>query len=152
MCRHIYDWNIVNCDVKQTIQVKSSEEVWTSIYLVSKSASERSRKDQYTVVFYRAKEQDLRSSCSILKLIYWLLCRKDHSWLPRLANQAPWGTRGLKSRMCPPYPHACRKRRLKWGAVIYIAQVADTALSDRDSSDNLNGLASGLWMYTIVYC
>ena len=28
------------------------------------------------------------------------------------------GTRGLKSRMCPPYPHACRKRRLKWGAVI----------------------------------
>ena len=25
---------------------------------------------------------------------------------------------GVKSRMCPPYPHACRKRRLKWGAVI----------------------------------
>ena len=24
MCRHIYDWNIVNCDVKQPIQVKSS--------------------------------------------------------------------------------------------------------------------------------
>ena len=39
----------------------------------------------------------------------------------------PVGTRGLKSRMCPPYPHACRKRRLKWGAVI--AQVADTTLS-----------------------
>ena len=31
---------------------------------------------------------------------------------------APVGTWGLKSRMCPPYPHACRKRRLKWGAVI----------------------------------
>ena len=30
----------------------------------------------------------------------------------------PVGTRGFKSRMCPPYPHACRKRRLKWGAVI----------------------------------
>ena len=30
----------------------------------------------------------------------------------------PVGTRGIKSRMCPPYPHACRKRRLKWGAVI----------------------------------
>ena len=30
----------------------------------------------------------------------------------------PVGTRGVKSRMCPPYPHACRKRRLKWGAVI----------------------------------
>ena len=28
------------------------------------------------------------------------------------------GTRGVKSRKCPPYPHACRKRRLKWGAVI----------------------------------
>ena len=28
-----------------------------------------------------------------------------------------WGL-GFKSRMCPPYPHACRKRRLKWGAVI----------------------------------
>ena len=27
-------------------------------------------------------------------------------------------SRGFKSRMCPPYPHACRKRRLKWGAVI----------------------------------
>ena len=25
MCRHIYDWNIVNCDVKQTIQLNSSE-------------------------------------------------------------------------------------------------------------------------------
>ena len=30
----------------------------------------------------------------------------------------PVGTRGLKSRMCPPYPNACRKRRLKLGAVI----------------------------------
>ena len=28
------------------------------------------------------------------------------------------GDPGFKSRMCPPYPHACRKRRLKWGAVI----------------------------------
>ena len=34
------------------------------------------------------------------------------------AETASVGTRGLKSRMCPPYPHACRKRRLKWGAVI----------------------------------
>ena len=25
----------------------------------------------------------------------------------------PRGDPGLKSRMCPPYPHACRKRRLK---------------------------------------
>ena len=24
MCRHIYDWNIVNCDVKQTIQLNST--------------------------------------------------------------------------------------------------------------------------------
>ena len=23
MCRHIYDWNIVNCDVKQQIQLNS---------------------------------------------------------------------------------------------------------------------------------
>ena len=23
MCRHIYDWNIVNCDVKQPIQLNS---------------------------------------------------------------------------------------------------------------------------------
>ena len=41
----------------------------------------------------------------------------------------PLGDPGVKSRMCLPYPHACRKGRLKWGAVIYIAQVADTALS-----------------------
>ena len=41
---------------------------------------------------------------------------------------APVGTWGLKSRMCPPYPHACRKRRLKMGRR-YKAQVADTALS-----------------------
>ena len=34
------------------------------------------------------------------------------------SNQCSVGTRGFKSRMCPPYPHACRKRRLKWGAVI----------------------------------
>ena len=39
---------------------------------------------------------------------------KQH--LPAESN--PMGTRGFKSRMCPPYPHACRKRRLKWGAVI----------------------------------
>ena len=31
---------------------------------------------------------------------------------------SPRGAPGLMSRMCPPYPHACRKRRLKWGAVI----------------------------------
>ena len=24
MCRHIYDWNIVNCDVKQPIQLNST--------------------------------------------------------------------------------------------------------------------------------
>ena len=30
----------------------------------------------------------------------------------------PRGDPGFKSRMCPPYPHASRKRRLKWGAVI----------------------------------
>ena len=40
---------------------------------------------------------------------------------------APVGTRGLKSRMCPPYPHACRKAT-KMGRR-YIAKVADTALS-----------------------
>ena len=49
-------------------------------------------------------------------------------WLASLASfihtvahslpRPPWGPGGLKSRMCPPYPHACRKRRLKWGAVI----------------------------------
>ena len=37
---------------------------------------------------------------------------------PFFGDFSPVGTRGLKSRMCPPYPHACRKRRLKWGAVI----------------------------------
>ena len=42
-------------------------------------------------------------------------------------KRAPVGDRGFKSRMCPPYPRACRKRRLKSGGVI--AQVADTALS-----------------------
>ena len=30
----------------------------------------------------------------------------------------PRGDPGLKSRMFPPYPNACRKRRLKWVAVI----------------------------------
>ena len=25
MCRHIYDWNIVNCDVKQPIQLNSTQ-------------------------------------------------------------------------------------------------------------------------------
>ena len=36
----------------------------------------------------------------------------------RYFNPPPVGTRGLKSRMRHPYPHACRKRRLKWGGVI----------------------------------
>ena len=27
MCRHIYDWNIVNCDVKQPIQLNSTKPV-----------------------------------------------------------------------------------------------------------------------------
>ena len=29
-------------------------------------------------------------------------------------NPSPVGTRGLKTRICPPYPHARHKRRLKW--------------------------------------
>ena len=37
---------------------------------------------------------------------------------PLFIFEVPVGARGFKSRMCPPYPHACRKRRLKWGAVI----------------------------------
>ena len=35
-----------------------------------------------------------------------------------LVARHPMGTQGLKSRMCPRYPHKCRKRLLKWGAVI----------------------------------
>ena len=35
-----------------------------------------------------------------------------------LLTKFPRGDPGLKSRMYPPYLHACRKRRLKWGAVI----------------------------------
>ena len=41
MCRHIYDWNIVNCDVKQTIQLNSTKlllykhTVWTFIKIIS---------------------------------------------------------------------------------------------------------------------
>ena len=33
------------------------------------------------------------------------------SWIGCLKSQSPTpvGTRGLKSRMCPPYPHACRE-------------------------------------------
>ena len=30
MCRHIYDWNIVNCDVKQPIQLNSTQENMSS--------------------------------------------------------------------------------------------------------------------------
>ena len=29
-------------------------------------------------------------------------------------NPSPVGTRGLKTRICPPYPRARHKRRLKW--------------------------------------
>ena len=43
--------------------------------------------------------------------------KADHNHNSHTCN-TPVGTRGLKSIMCPPYPHACRKRRLKWGAVI----------------------------------
>ena len=39
----------------------------------------------------------------------------------------PRGTRGVKSRMCPPYPHACRKKATKMGRR-GIAKVDDTAL------------------------
>ena len=34
MCRHIYDWNIVNCDVKQPIQKKSKSEA-ADLWLLS---------------------------------------------------------------------------------------------------------------------
>ena len=37
MCRHIYDWNIVNCDVKQTIQLNSTvESIRKETYICSK--------------------------------------------------------------------------------------------------------------------
>ena len=29
MCRHMYDWNIVNCDVKQLIQLNSKDIAFT---------------------------------------------------------------------------------------------------------------------------
>ena len=32
MCRHIYDWNIVNCDVKQTIQLHNSTRIHENSY------------------------------------------------------------------------------------------------------------------------
>ena len=35
-----------------------------------------------------------------------------------LISTSPRGDPGVKSRMCPRYPHACHKRRLKWGAVL----------------------------------
>ena len=40
------------------------------------------------------------------------------SFISKLCPFSTVGTRGLKSRMCPPYPHACRKRQLEWGAVV----------------------------------
>ena len=43
-------------------------------------------------------------------------------------EMSPHEDPGFKSRMCPPYPHACRKRRIKMRRR-NIAQVADTALS-----------------------
>ena len=49
-------------------------------------------------------------------LVYW----KDLLFLMKVG--------GFKSRMCPPYPHACRKKVTKMGHR-NIAQVADTALS-----------------------
>ena len=32
MCRHIYDWNIVNCDVKQQIQLNSTQPIQKYIF------------------------------------------------------------------------------------------------------------------------
>ena len=48
----------------------------------------------------------------------YLYCIAKENCIVYSIDMPPVGTRGYKSRMCPPYPHACRKRRLKWGAVI----------------------------------
>ena len=32
MCRHIYDWNIVNCDVKQPIHLTYESPKWNMIF------------------------------------------------------------------------------------------------------------------------
>ena len=32
MCRHIYDWNIVNCDVKQRIQLNSTQQNFVNLF------------------------------------------------------------------------------------------------------------------------
>ena len=50
--------------------------------------------------------------------LVFLICPKNTHLIDHVLSTSPVGTRGLKSRMCPPYPNACRKRRLKWGAVI----------------------------------
>ena len=44
--------------------------------------------------------------------------QREITLIVHFLKKKPVGSRGLKSRMCPPYPHAYRKRRLKWGAVI----------------------------------
>ena len=69
-------------------------------------------------VLLPVKFVEFRSAVSEEKLKMSQPIRRQGGHLVFPIGPTPVGTRGLKSRMCPPYPHACRKRRLKWGAVI----------------------------------
>ena len=65
-----------------------------------------SNQTNYTVVSTAQYVLHIYLFCLLFLTFYFLL------------PTTPVGPRGFKSRMCPPYPHTCRKRRLKWGAVI----------------------------------
>ena len=92
------------------VMLLASVRVWRFQEYVSEGISHPVFYDDLVYKLIRSKAQ------RISKIIKRLRHRKYDQVI--IERTSPVGTRGLKSRMCPPYPHACRKRRLKWGAVI----------------------------------
>ena len=70
MCRHIYDWNIVNCDDKQTIQqqfIPTAQDRRRQTRSTTKSVRTTSpdgRQTRSTTVSVRSTEQDRRQTRS----------------------------------------------------------------------------------------
>ena len=131
MYRHLYNWNSVACDVKQSISLthrhnmliekvhKSKHSCTFSVGLLKRYLNVR--KAQFCpdinlcIVFSRNSLCKNLLRISSIKSRFCFSIRIDIIFYSRntLHDIPLMGTRGFKTRMAPPYPHA--RRLLKWG-------------------------------------
>ena len=100
MCRHIYVWNIVACDVKQQIRLTMLLTPWSSCALAIWSSPDPLGHQRETLSKSFPRNR-------LRELIVVLICRihgLDMQFVSLVRSNCPGANKGAKSKIPPPAP------------------------------------------------